>query len=63
METKGLEDPEVARKDRRAKLWCEDATKLTGEAWDYLKVPEKVFKASTATTLDQLLRHVEAMAR
>jgi type III restriction enzyme len=62
VETKGLEDPEVVRKDRRAKLWCEDATKLTGDDWAYLKVPEKVFKASTAKTLEQLTRHVEAMA-
>jgi type III restriction enzyme len=62
VETKGLEDPEVARKDRRARRWCEDATKLTGSDWSYLKVPQAVFDASPATTFDQLARHVEALA-
>jgi ABC-type lipoprotein release transport system permease subunit len=61
VETKGLEDPEVARKDRRAARWCEDATALTGDSWDYLKVPQKVFEASTASTFEQLVRHVEVM--
>jgi type III restriction enzyme len=63
VETKGLEDPEVVRKDRRAGRWCADASSLTGDAWEYLKVPEKVFKASTASTLDQLIRHVEALEK
>ena len=29
-ETKGLEDVNVANKDRAAHLWCENTTKLTG---------------------------------
>jgi type III restriction enzyme len=61
VETKGLEDVEVARKDRRARRWCEDATRLTGNEWAYLKVPQRVFEASPATTFDQLMRHVEAV--
>jgi type III restriction enzyme len=61
VETKGLEDVEVTRKDRRARRWCEDATRLTGNDWRYLKVPQAVFTASTATTFDQLVRHVEAL--
>jgi type III restriction enzyme len=61
VETKGLEDPEVVRKDRRAVRWCEDATRLTGDPWEYVKVPQKVFDASTASTFDQLLRHVEVL--
>jgi type III restriction enzyme len=61
VETKGLEDLEVARKDARARRWCEDATRLTGSEWRYVKVPQAVFNASSATTLDQLIRHVEAL--
>jgi len=61
VETKGLEDVEVARKDRRAKRWCEDAARLTGEDWFYLKVPQAVFDASPATTFEALMRHVEAL--
>ncbi len=62
VETKGLEDVEVARKDRRTRRWCEDATKLTGDNWEYLKVPQAVFDASQAQTFDQLARHVETLA-
>jgi len=44
VETKGLEDLEVARKDERMKQWCKDASKLTGQHWQYLKVLEDDFK-------------------
>jgi hypothetical protein len=37
-ETKGMEDVNVAFKDRAAQLWCENATTLTGKKWAYLKV-------------------------
>jgi type III restriction enzyme len=63
VETKGLEDIEVARKDRRARRWCEDAARLTGEDWFYLKVPQAVFDASPATTFEALMRHVEALQK
>jgi type III restriction enzyme len=39
IETKGWEQEDVVLKDARAKRWCEDATKLTGVEWRYLKVP------------------------
>jgi type III restriction enzyme len=38
VESKGLEDTNVANKDRAARLWCENATQLTRESWAYLKV-------------------------
>jgi uncharacterized protein (DUF433 family) len=44
VETKGQEDLEVARKDRRSVQWCRDATNLTGQRWAFLKVPEGVFR-------------------
>ncbi len=43
IETKGMESVEVAHKDRAALLWCENATRLTGEVWRYIKVPQKDF--------------------
>jgi type III restriction enzyme len=43
IETKGREDPDVAHKDRAARLWCENATQLTGQAWRYVKVPQSGF--------------------
>ena len=43
IETKGREDPDVAHKDRAARLWCENATQLTGQRWSYVKVPQAGF--------------------
>jgi len=43
VETKGQESLEVAFKDRAAKIWCGNATKLTGEQWRYVKVPQKEY--------------------
>jgi type III restriction enzyme len=43
IETKGLEDVNVAYKDRAAYLWCENASVLTGTPWAYVKVLQKDF--------------------
>jgi type III restriction enzyme len=43
IETKGLEDVNVAFKDRAAPLWCENASGLTGTPWAYVKVLQKDF--------------------
>ncbi len=43
IETKGREDLDVAHKDRAAQLWCENATRLTGTDWGYVKVPQSGF--------------------
>lgn len=44
VETKGLEDIEVAHKDRSAALWAEHATGLTGQEWRYVKVLQTDFQ-------------------
>lgn len=44
IETKGREDPDVSHKDRAARLWCENATRLTGTPWAYLKVLQSEFE-------------------
>ena len=56
VETKGLEDIEVAIKDDRARKWCRDATDLTGHSWYYVKVPYETFRSSAVTTFDALYR-------
>lgn len=43
VETKGLQDVEVARKDERMEQWCKDASQITGQQWQYLKVLEDDF--------------------
>jgi type III restriction enzyme len=43
VETKGQEDLDVALKDRRARRWCQDATRLAGREWAYAKVPQRLW--------------------
>jgi type III restriction enzyme len=43
LETKGAETTEVAYKDRAAENWAENATRLTGTSWGYVKVPQAEF--------------------
>jgi type III restriction enzyme len=60
VETKGQEDIDVALKDRRARRWCEDATRLAGNEWAYEKVNQQVFDAYTGGDLDGLRRFIAA---
>jgi type III restriction enzyme len=60
VETKGQEDIDVALKDRRARRWCEDATRLAGNEWAYEKVRQHVFDAYTGGDLDGLRRFIVA---
>jgi hypothetical protein len=54
-ETKGLEDIDVANKDRAAHLWCENTTRLTGKAWAYVKVLQAAYKQLQPTRFEDLL--------
>ena len=53
-ETKGLEDTNVANKDRAAQLWCENTTRLSGKPWAYLKVLQKAYKELQPNRFDDL---------
>lgn len=63
IETKGLEDVNVAGKDRAAILWCENATLLTDQPWQYLKVRQTEYTSLQPTAFADLLilhtRHPE----
>jgi type III restriction enzyme len=52
VETKGLEDTNVANKDRAAQLWCENTTRLAGNPWAYLKVLQTAYKLLQPTRFD-----------
>ena len=60
VETKGQEDLDVALKDRRARRWCEDATRLSGREWGYEKVPQKLFDKFDGDSIDSLRRFLDA---
>ena len=40
IETKGMEDTNVANKDRAANIWCNNASTLTGIPWRFVKVAQ-----------------------
>jgi len=54
VETKGLEDTNVANKDRAAQLWCENTTRLAGKSWAYLKVLQVAYKQLQPSRFDDL---------
>ncbi|MGA7383832.1 MAG: DEAD/DEAH box helicase family protein [Methylocella sp.] len=54
VETKGLEDTNVANKDRAAQLWCENTARLAGTPWAYLKVLQVAYKQLQPARFDDL---------
>ena len=58
IETKGREDIEVKLKDNAAINWCNTATELTTEKWNYLKVLQKNFEQLHPDNFDELLAGV-----
>lgn len=54
LETKGQEDIDVSFKDRAAAMWCDNATRLTGTDWHYLKIPQKKFADLQPDTFSDL---------
>ena len=54
VETKGLEDTNVANKDRAAHLWCENATRLCGQPWAYVKVLQTAYRQLQPTLFADL---------
>ncbi len=59
VETKGQESIEVAFKDRAAQMWCENASILMGEAWSYVKVPQKGYQKLEPVEFSDLLTFVD----
>ena len=54
VETKGRVDVDVKRKDERIKKWCEDATILTNEPWNFIRVDEELFRTHQFNSLEDL---------
>jgi type III restriction enzyme len=54
IETKGREDTDVVHKDRAARLWCENASLLTGTPRGYLKMLQVQFEKLQPTLFADL---------
>lgn len=55
IETKGMEDVEVAAKDAQMMRWCAEVSEATGEVWRYAKVPYDLFYSERFSSLEQLV--------
>ena len=55
IETKGLEDTNVANKDRAANLWCHNATQLTATPWQFVKVAQVDYNDLAGRTLADII--------
>jgi len=59
VETKGREYEDVTHKDGSIRDWCEKISAQTGQAWRYLKVPQRRFDASDAETFGELVEELD----
>ncbi len=50
---------DVAHKDRAAALWCENATRLTGQSWQYILVRQEQYEQLRPDHLADLLAFAE----
>ena len=55
VETKGREDVDVKYKDKRTKLWCEDATKLTKSKWAFKRIDQEDFEKYRFKSIKELI--------
>ncbi|MEM5777200.1 MAG: DEAD/DEAH box helicase family protein [Candidatus Aenigmatarchaeota archaeon] len=56
IETKGLIDIDVPRKDERAKKWCEDLTKLSGKKWYFMRINQDLFQNCDFNSFYELVK-------
>lgn len=55
IETKGREDVDVEYKDKRIKIWCQDATNLTGSKWSFIRIDQKDFEKYRFKSVKELV--------
>ncbi len=55
LETKGRVDIDVEAKDNRAKVWCEDATRLTGNEWLFVRIDQEDFERHRFRSVKELI--------
>ena len=55
VETKGIEDVNVEHKDKRIKLWCEDAINLIKSKWAFIRVDQEDFEKYRFNSIKELV--------
>jgi type III restriction enzyme len=59
VETKGLVDVDVSKKDKRAKQWCKDVSKLTGAKWDFVRIDQELFLERVYPKFSELVKSAQ----
>jgi len=62
IETKGREDVDVKHKDERIKQWCEDATRITGSNWSFIKVGQEEFEKYRFKSIKELIHSIKPVS-
>ncbi|HOV92442.1 MAG TPA: DEAD/DEAH box helicase family protein [Candidatus Kapabacteria bacterium] len=55
VETKGRVDIDVVHKDKRIKVWCEDATNLTKSKWTFKRIDQEDFEKYRFKNIKELI--------
>lgn len=55
IETKGRVDIDVKHKDKRVKLWCDDATNVVGDKWSFIRVDQVDFEKYRFKSVKELI--------
>jgi len=55
IETKGRVDVDVEYKDKRLKIWCEDASNITDDMWSFIRVDQKEFEKYRFKTVNEMI--------
>ncbi len=55
LETKGRVDVDVEYKDKRMITWCEDASRITGVDWKFVRIDEEDFRMYNFRSLAELI--------
>ncbi len=59
IETKGLVDLEVSHKDERTRVWCKDASSLTGHKWSFIRVNQEDFQRHRFKSVKELISTIK----
>jgi len=63
IETKGLVDVDVPKKDERAKQWCKDVTDLTGKKWNFIRIDQNIFLEHHYSNFYELIKSISVTKR
>jgi len=59
IETKGRVDVDVKHKDERIERWCDDASRLIGDSWKFIRIDQEEFEKYRFRSIKELISTLE----